>query len=81
MMLSTNIGFSELKMLLNDVKDNKLFEVMHLPLVVSTGGAWEISNKQNDHKLEFIRPLAHACCTLHNIYKTFGTAFNQHRLF
>ena len=38
-------------------------------------GRWRILNKQNDHRLGFVRTLVHACCTLHNICETNGDPF------
>ncbi len=34
-------------------------------------GRWCILNKQNDHHLEFNRPMVYACCSLHDICQTF----------
>ena len=44
-------------------------------------GRWRILNKKNDLRVDFMRPLIHACCTLHNICESNGDPFRQAWLF
>ena len=40
-------------------------------------GRWRILNKKNDLRIDFMRPLVHTCCTLHNICESNGDPFRQ----